>query len=101
MYVPGGLVGLIEASDQLQKHLENLRPQVDEATLNPTIDNWFAEDNGGGGGEAGGSGSSVDEGYLMEQYPAVKESAERVNDMLLEESSYLLRQATAALNKTK
>jgi len=93
----GGLVGLIDASDQLQKHLENLKPKVDEADLNPTLENWFEEEMNGNGATE----DNIDDGYLQEKFPDVKESAERVNDMLREESAYILRQATSAINKSK
>jgi hypothetical protein len=94
----GGLVGLIDASDQLQKHLENLKPVVEEADLNPTIENWFAEEDDS---PPEVTPDSIDQEYVLEAYPDTRQAAERVTDMLQEESAYILRQATSALNKVK
>lgn len=92
----GGLVGLIDASDQLQKHLENLKPDVDESALSAPLENWF-EEQGGAGGDA--AEETVDEEYVLDISPDVRQAVERITDMLQEESSYMLRQATSALNE--
>lgn len=93
--MPGGLVGLIDAANQLQKHLESLIPVVDEEYLNPPLENWF-EDEEGGPTETDPAAAE-----LTECYPEAIEAAERVREVLQEESSYILRQAASALNKAK
>lgn len=92
------MVGLIDASDQLEKHLANLKPEVDETALNPTLENWFEEE---GGTEGGTAEENIDEEYVLDINSDVRHSVERITDMLQEESSYILRQAASALNKVK
>lgn len=90
-------MGLIDASDQLQKHLENLKPAVSDAELNPKLDNWFAEDDSAENNDV--DTDNIDQEYVLEKFPEVKDSVERINDMLREESSYILRQVNSAINK--
>lgn len=90
-------MGLIDASDQLQKHIENLKPAVSDAELNPKLDNWFAEDDSAESNDV--DTDNIDQEYVLEKFPEVKDSVERINDMLREESSYILRQANSAINK--
>ena len=71
---------------------------MEESDLNPTLDNWFDEEMGD---NFDNDPDNIDEEYVMEAFPETRNSVERITDMLQEESSYILRQATSAINKVQ
>lgn len=95
----GGLVGLIDATNQLEKHLEGLKPQVDDSISKAPLDNWFEGTSRGNVGTDDTDG--IDQEYALQSCPSIKQTAEKIEDMLKEESTYLFRLATAAVNKAK
>mmetsp|Transcript_19954 Transcript_19954/g.28678 ORF Transcript_19954/g.28678 Transcript_19954/m.28678 type:complete len:241 (+) Transcript_19954:112-834(+) len=91
----GGLMGLIEASDEIEKHLESLQPQNQDdeeaSAITPWIDAESLKD----------ASDPVDIESFMDRFPELRNAHDRAEDMLREDSAHVLRQASAALNKAK
>ncbi|CAE7384406.1 unnamed protein product [Symbiodinium microadriaticum] len=91
----GGLVGLIEASDEIERHLANLQPQNQEDSEFSRIESWIDPD------QTKVVTESVDCESFMDRFPDLRDAMEKANDMLREDSAHALRQANAVLNKAK
>ena len=89
----GGHVGLIDASEALERHIASIKPEDSVVNLELPIKNWFTADD-----------LKVDDIENLKSDSSlniVNKSVEETLEMLQEESAHLLRKASGVIAKLK
>ena len=95
----GSLIGLTEASNEIEKQLELLVPDTTDFELSlKGLTPWIPE-NSLSNNLSNDFSFSIDE--MMEKYPQLKETYDGINDIINEDSGHLLRLATSAISKAQ
>jgi hypothetical protein len=95
--IAGGLIGLMHAADDIEKHLQSITPDTSafEESL-AALPPWLPPSEIA---RLPNTANSVDD--VLEKYGDLKEMMESVTDILNEDSGHLLRLASSALSKAQ